>query len=331
MSVAAINWALRQRTGSPARKAILFTLANYANVEGVSFPSRARLAEECDMSKDAVDDNLKDLIAAGFVTKVTGRRQGRYQGTNEYQLNLDLEALENHLSRNRLVPATERQEAALSEDGPQGGSEPPTERLEPPPQGGPQGGSGAAQTLEPIEPRGTSARGRARDPQDDLFEKWWEAYPQHGHGFSKDRARVAWLALSREDRALAVEQVQRITGKHMRRGKPQEPWFWLQDRTFATMAEEKPAKPAETPGYFVEPHTPQWDAWARAKGYQPYDVLDEQRRMHPGWRAPYDTKMHRPGRWVTSEWPPERPAAGARPDVGRNATSREVDQLFALE
>src|SRR5215218_9562618 len=182
MSVAAINWALRQRTGSPARKAILFTLANYANVEGVSFPSRARLAEECDMSKDAVDDNLKDLIAAGFVTKVTGRRQGRYQGTNEYRLNLDLEALENHLSRNRLVPVTERQEAALSESGPQGGSETPTERLEPPPQGGPQGGSGAAQTLEPLEPRGTSARQRARDPQDDLFDRWWEAYPQQRQG-----------------------------------------------------------------------------------------------------------------------------------------------------
>ena len=321
MSVAAINWALRQRTGSPARKAILFTLANYANVEGVSFPSRARLAEECDMSKDAVDDNLKDLIAAGFVTKVTGRRQGRYQGTNEYRLNLDLEALENHLSRNRLVPATERQEAALSEDGPQGGSEPPTERLEPPPQGGPQGGSGAAQTLEPLEPRGTSARGRARDPQDDLFDRWWEAYPQHGHGFSKDRARVAWRALSHEDRALALWQVDRITNRHMKHNKPQEPWYWLSDRTFATMAEKEEPKPAPKPsrGYFVRPHTPQWEAWAKSMGKPPYDWVDADKRMHIGLRCAYDPQQGTEGRWFASEWPPEvagkgKPLAAVPPE-----------------
>jgi len=305
MSVAAINWALRQRTGSPARKAILFTLANYANVEGVSFPSRARLAEECDMSKDAVDDNLKDLIAAGFVTKVTGRRQGRYQGTNEYRLNLDLEALENHLSRNRLVPVTERQEAALSESGPQGGSETPTERLEPPPQGGPQGGSGAAQTLEPLEPRGTSARQRARDPQDDLFDRWWEAYPQHGHGFSKDRARVAWRALSHEDRALALWQVDRITNKHMSRAKPKEPWYWLQDRIFATMAEKEPEKPQpKAAAYFVRPHTPQWEAWARHMGKRPYDHRDEHGKTHLGLN-PTSFERGNPGRWMASEWPPE--------------------------
>src|SRR5829696_815206 len=252
MSVTAMNWAKRQRTGSPARKAILLILADYANAEGVSYPSRQRLADETDMSLDSVDRNIKDLEVAKFLTKVTGRGTGPHQKPNTYRLNLDLEALEKHLGRNRLYKTPEPHEAALP-DGEDGGASDGSEPHPAGPQSEPQipldlgrslGRTGAALTEEPLRRTGEPARASARDPQDDLFQEWWEAYPQHGGGFSKDRARVAWRALSDEDRALALEQAERITAKHMTRGKPKDPAWWLHDRVFATMAEQAPPRPA---------------------------------------------------------------------------------------
>jgi len=312
MSVTAMNWAKRQRTGSPARKAILLILADYANAEGVSYPSRQRLADETDMSLDSVDRNIKDLEVAKFLTKVTGRGTGPHQKPNTYRLNLDLEALEKHLGRNRLYKTPEPHEAALP-DGEDGGASDGSEPHPAGPQSEPQipldlgrslGRTGAALTEEPLRRTGEPARASARDPQDDLFQEWWEAYPQHGGGFSKDRARVAWRALSDEDRALALEQAERITAKHMTRGKPKDPAWWLHDRVFATMAEQAPPRPAaEAPGYFGRPNTPQWEAWAKHMGKASRDYRDDDGDTHIGLR-PLSWHDGHEGRWFTSEWPP---------------------------
>lgn len=306
-------WAKAQRTGSPARKALLLVLADYANAEGVAYPSIETLAEESEQSKSSVIRGLDELVTRGLIIKQRRREDG-FQATNEYRLNADLPAQKKALRGNKLVQTPECQNDTLSEEGDQGVNQSVKTAL-PECQNSPSRVSLVTPKQEELENRGTT-RARARDPQDDLFNRWWEAYPQHGHGFSRDRARVAWVALSPEDRALALEQVKHITGKHMKRGKPQEPWYWLQDRVFATMAEERKA-PASTSargwerGYFARPHTPQWEAWAKHLGKPPYDFRDVGGNTHIGLRSAYDPRQGSAGRWFETEWPPT--AARAAP------------------
>jgi hypothetical protein len=258
------------------------------------------------MSTDSVDRNIKDLVAAKFLTVVKDRGSGPHQKPNTYRLNLDLEALEKHLGRNRLYKPPAPQEAAQADEAPEGVSE----VSEPPPAGpqsGPQipldlgrslGRTGAALTEEPKR-TGEPARASARDPQDDLFQEWWEAYPQQGHGFSKDWARQAWRGLSPDDRKLALRAAQLIGPKsRMGRGKPKEPYYWLHDRVFATIAEEhgwtNGAPPPTPRKVFVEEDTPQWEAWAKTRPGKPFPKGQAPGHRNQGW-------------WFDSEWP-----AGAR-------------------
>lgn len=87
MSVQAIAWALRQRCGSPSRKVVLITLANYADESDSCYPSVERLAEETEISVRTVQAAINELIEMGLVDRIS-----RDQQTNRYQLNLSVTA-----------------------------------------------------------------------------------------------------------------------------------------------------------------------------------------------------------------------------------------------
>ena len=76
MSWQATNWAGKQRTGSPARKLLLLVLANYADENGVCWPSQETLANDTEQSVDTVQRNAKKLAAAGLVTIERRERKG---------------------------------------------------------------------------------------------------------------------------------------------------------------------------------------------------------------------------------------------------------------
>lgn len=79
MSVQAIGWALGVETGKPGAKLVLLALANYADEDGVCWPSQARIARESEQSIDTVQRHLKHLEARGLVTR---KRRQNPRGTS---------------------------------------------------------------------------------------------------------------------------------------------------------------------------------------------------------------------------------------------------------
>ena len=67
MSIRAIDWAFRQKTGSAASKLVLIKLADNANDEGRCYPSLAYIAEHCDMHRATVIRHIRSLAELGLV------------------------------------------------------------------------------------------------------------------------------------------------------------------------------------------------------------------------------------------------------------------------
>jgi helix-turn-helix protein len=77
MSVEAMSWALKQRTGSTAHKAVLLALADRAGFEWECWPSQATIAAETEMSERSVRRILADLEERGFIERAhRGNAQG---------------------------------------------------------------------------------------------------------------------------------------------------------------------------------------------------------------------------------------------------------------
>jgi hypothetical protein len=77
VSFQAVTWAITQRTGSPGAKSILWSIANYANENGVCWPSQSLIAQESEQSADTVQRKLPVLVELGLVRRVPLRFQGR--------------------------------------------------------------------------------------------------------------------------------------------------------------------------------------------------------------------------------------------------------------
>jgi hypothetical protein len=77
MSVQAIAWALSVKAGSPAAKAVLLALANYANEHGTCWPSQRRLAEDTEQSVDSVRRYLKLLERRELIVRTKRFRENK--------------------------------------------------------------------------------------------------------------------------------------------------------------------------------------------------------------------------------------------------------------
>jgi helix-turn-helix protein len=77
VSYQAMTWAIEQRAGSPSAKAVLCSIANYANQHWVCWPSQELIAKEGEQSIDSVQKRQKELVARGLLRKVRMRRHGR--------------------------------------------------------------------------------------------------------------------------------------------------------------------------------------------------------------------------------------------------------------
>lgn len=88
MSWQATAWAVRQKTGSSSRKVLLLVLANYADENGVCWPSQEVLKAETEMSEDTIQRQSKILKALGLVRIVRRRRKDGTWPALLYQLNL---------------------------------------------------------------------------------------------------------------------------------------------------------------------------------------------------------------------------------------------------
>lgn len=91
MSVQAISWALKQRTGSAGCKLVLLVLANVADCEGRSWYPQKKLAVMADMSTRSLRDNLIKLEAMGLLKREEGFRENGSRTVDVYMLMLDVE------------------------------------------------------------------------------------------------------------------------------------------------------------------------------------------------------------------------------------------------
>jgi DNA-binding transcriptional MocR family regulator len=81
MSWEATAWAARQVTGSAASKLTLLALANYADSNGICWPTQETLARDTEQSIDTVQRRLKLLVALGLVCVETrAGRRGQWDG-----------------------------------------------------------------------------------------------------------------------------------------------------------------------------------------------------------------------------------------------------------
>jgi DNA-binding MarR family transcriptional regulator len=87
MSIQAVAWALKQRTGSPTLKVTLLAVANYADEEGKCWPSQERLALDTDLSERSVRDALKRLQEMGYLSREARRINGNQRETDIIRLN----------------------------------------------------------------------------------------------------------------------------------------------------------------------------------------------------------------------------------------------------
>ena len=88
MSWQATSWAVKQRTGSPARKLMLLVLANYADEHGCCWPSQQTLSYDTEQSLDSIQRHLKSLEKLKLIRKVIRTNgPGRWSGRT-YFLNI---------------------------------------------------------------------------------------------------------------------------------------------------------------------------------------------------------------------------------------------------
>jgi len=85
MSWQATAWAINQKTGSTRRKALLLALANYADENGVCWPSQERLARNTEQSMDSIQRH-SDALEKSKVLKrePLPKRRGQYAGYRYY-------------------------------------------------------------------------------------------------------------------------------------------------------------------------------------------------------------------------------------------------------
>jgi len=88
MSVQAITWALQVRAGGPSRKAVLLAIANYANEDGVCWPSHGRLADDTEMCVRSVGTIVRELEDAGLLLSERRNGAGGHRTANQYRLPL---------------------------------------------------------------------------------------------------------------------------------------------------------------------------------------------------------------------------------------------------
>ncbi len=69
MSHAATNWAIRQRGLKPTTKIVLWHLCDRYNPDHGCFPSQARLARDCEISRSTLNHHLARLEAAGLLRR----------------------------------------------------------------------------------------------------------------------------------------------------------------------------------------------------------------------------------------------------------------------
>ena len=95
MSFKMMALASEVKTGSPTRKLILLMLADRSNEDGLCYPSQNKIAEDCELSRETVNRQIKELEKMGFL-EIINRVVDGVKLPNHYKLNLTPHVILNH-------------------------------------------------------------------------------------------------------------------------------------------------------------------------------------------------------------------------------------------
>lgn len=84
MSIAGLNWCIKQKTDTPTTKLVLFILSNYADENHSCYPSEKKLAELVGVSDRQIRRCITSLVNDGLISIET--RKGT---SNRYYLGMD--------------------------------------------------------------------------------------------------------------------------------------------------------------------------------------------------------------------------------------------------
>lgn len=104
MSFQAMAAASRFRARNSTEKLLLYMLANYADEDGVAFPSQARLADDGSMSERTVRSSLAALEEQGVIRRETRKRADGTRTSD--RITLLIEGLDGHRQCASQPPAT---------------------------------------------------------------------------------------------------------------------------------------------------------------------------------------------------------------------------------
>tara|TARA_Y100000815_G_scaffold169233_2_gene153595 strand:+ start:12045 stop:13328 length:1284 start_codon:yes stop_codon:yes gene_type:complete len=89
MSHEATNWAIKQRGLKPAAKIVLWHLCDRFNPDMGCFPSQETLANDCELSRSSLNNQLEELEARGLIARERKRGAGGKQQRTRYRLGFE--------------------------------------------------------------------------------------------------------------------------------------------------------------------------------------------------------------------------------------------------
>lgn len=89
MSHEATNWAIKQRGLKPAAKIVLWHLCDRYHPDHGCFPAQETLAEDCEMSRSSVNNQLAELEASGLIVRIVTRGSNGRRARTRYRLGFE--------------------------------------------------------------------------------------------------------------------------------------------------------------------------------------------------------------------------------------------------
>lgn len=99
MSVEALRWAKTQKPKNATQRAVLMAVAEYANEQGLGWPSQKTLADDMLLTDRTIRTALAGLEADGLLVRISKRNPDGTRGVDRIQLCLTAELRDQALAR----------------------------------------------------------------------------------------------------------------------------------------------------------------------------------------------------------------------------------------
>lgn len=199
MSHDATSWALKQRGFKPATKLVLWHLCDRYHPDHGCFPSQETLANDCEMSRSALNDHLAVLEQAGLILREQRRdRHSRKQISTYYRFAFQVDFPSPKSGHGQGEAVSEKQPEPCPENGENRVRNSDTNLVREP-------------VIEPVteRERGDEQESKEiRKANEKAFKKAFSTWPTWLTD-SEPGAYRAWLNLSIDDRQLASEEIGR--------------------------------------------------------------------------------------------------------------------------